>query len=132
MTQGTHEGIVREVLAAMVRNDLDSTRPLYHPDVLYRLEAYQKTIRGRDEFLAFIGGYYGRVANFRSDVHRVVASGDTVVVEGRESYDVGGAHVDFPFVSWVVFRDGKIAEWSDWFDSRLVGKQLKAGAAGKA
>jgi limonene-1,2-epoxide hydrolase len=38
--------------------------------------------------------------------------------------------VAFDYASWVRVVDGRIVEWSDYFDSRIVGRQLKAGTAG--
>ena len=102
--------VVRELLAAQVRGELAAARATIAPDVVYHLHAYQRTIRGVDEFIALLDGYYGRSRNFRSDVLRLVEQGEWVALQG---------HV----------VDGRIVEWHDYFDSRIVGKQLKAGRA---
>jgi limonene-1,2-epoxide hydrolase len=125
----TNGEIVRELLAAQVRGELDAARAMISPDVVYHLRAYQKTIRGIDEFLALLDGYYGRSRNFRSDVHRLIEQGEWVALQGHESYEMDGATVAFDYASWVRVVDGRIVEWNDYFDSRIVGKQLKAGAA---
>jgi ketosteroid isomerase-like protein len=123
--------IVRALLAAQVRGELEAARALIAPDVVYHLRAYQKTIRGIDDFLALLNGYYGRSKNFRSDVLRLVEQGEWVALQGHESYEMDGAAVAFDYASWVRVVDGRIVEWNDYFDSRIVGKQLKAkpGAA---
>lgn len=120
--------LVRELLAAQVRGELDAARAMIAPDVVYHLRAYQKTIRGVDEFIALLDGYYGRSRNFRSDVLRLVEQGEWVALQGHESYELDGAPVAFDYASWVRVVDGRIVEWNDYFDSRIVGKQLKAGA----
>lgn len=126
----TNGEIVRALLAAQVRGELHAVRALIAPDVVYHLRAYQRTIRGIEDFLQLLDGYYGRSHNFRSEVLRLVEDGDWVALQGHESYTLDGAHVEFDYASWVRVVDGRIAEWNDYFDSRVVGKQLKAGAGG--
>jgi limonene-1,2-epoxide hydrolase len=127
---GTNGEIVRELLAAQVRGELAAARELIAPDVVYHLRAYQKTIRGIDEFIALLDGYYGRSRNFRSEILRLVEEGEWVALQGHESYELDGAPVAFDYASWVRVVDGRIVEWSDYFDSRIVGKQLRAVTAG--
>lgn len=121
----TNEATVRLVLQSLVRGELAAARGHLDPDLVYNLHAYQKTVRGADQFVAFLSGYYGQAANFRSDIHELLASGDSVAIRGREAYDMNGAHVEFDYASWVRLADGKIVEWSDYFDSRIVGRQMK-------
>ena len=125
----TNGEIVRDLLAAQVRGELDAARAMIAPDVVYHLRAYQKTIRGIDEFITLLDGYYGRARNFRSDVLRLVEQGEWVALQGHESYELDGANVAFDYASWVRVVDGRIVEWNDYFDSRIVGKQLKAATA---
>jgi limonene-1,2-epoxide hydrolase len=125
----TNGELVRELLAAQVRGQLSAARGLIAPDVVYHLRAYQKTIRGIDEFIALLDGYYGRSRNFRSEILRLVEQGEWVALQGHESYELDGAAVAFDYASWVRVVDGRIVEWNDYFDSRIVGRQLKAGAA---
>jgi limonene-1,2-epoxide hydrolase len=129
---GTNGQIVRDLLAAQVRGELTAVRELIAPDVVYHLRAYQKTIRGIDEFLGLLDGYYGRSRNFRSEILRLVEQGEWVALQGHESYELDGAAVAFDYASWVRVVDGRIVEWSDYFDSRIVGKQLKAGTAARS
>jgi ketosteroid isomerase-like protein len=126
----TNGQIVRELLAAQVRGELAAARALIAPEVVYHLRAYQKTIRGIDEFIGLLDGYYGRSRNFRSDVQRLIEQGEWVALQGHESYELDGAAVAFDYASWVRVVDGRIVEWNDYFDSRIVGKQLKAGRVG--
>jgi limonene-1,2-epoxide hydrolase len=125
----TNGELVRELLAAQVRGQLSAARGLIAPDVVYHLRAYQKAIRGIDEFIALLDGYYGRSRNFRSEILRLVEQGEWVALQGHESYELDGAAVAFDYASWVRVVDGRVVEWNDYFDSRIVGKQLKAGAA---
>ena len=125
----TNEEIARAVLAAQVRGELDAVRGLFAPDVVYHLHAYQRTVHGLEAFFGLLEGWYGRAQGFRSDVLRSVAQGEWVVLQGEEAYVLDGARVEFPYASWVRVVDGRIVEWHDYFDSRIVGKQLKAGRA---
>ncbi len=124
----SNEAIVRTALTALVNGDLATARPLFTDDIVYHLHAYQKVVRGADEFVSFLTGYYGRAKDFRSDIHRLIADGDFVALQGRETYEMDGAKCAFDYASWVRLENGRIAEWHDYFDSRILGKQLKAKA----
>lgn len=126
----SNETIVRTTLAALVKGDLASARPFLADDIVYHLHAYQKTVRGADDFVSFLTQYYGRAQDFRSDIHRLIADGDFVAIQGRETYVMNGATCGFDYASWVRLENGRIAEWSDYFDSRILGKQLKAATQG--
>jgi ketosteroid isomerase-like protein len=60
----------------------------------------------------------------RYDVEQVIESGDSAMVEGVESYVKDGKTVRLPYMSRFRFRDGKIAEWRDYFDLQTVLRQL--------
>jgi ketosteroid isomerase-like protein len=115
-------------MASLVRGELASARDCFGPDFVYHLRAYQRTVHGADAFIELLSGYYRQAQNFRSDVLRLVASGDSVAIEGHESYELDGKAVSYAFASWVRLSGGRIVEWADYFDSRTVAKQLKAGA----
>lgn len=124
----SNETIVRTALAALVQGDLATARPMFTDDIVYHLHAYQKKVRGVDEFIAFLTGYYGRAKDFRNVVDRAIAQGDFVALQGKEFYEMDGAKCEFDYASWVRLENGRIAEWHDYFDSRILGKQLKAKA----
>lgn len=57
------------------------------------------------------------VVRFEHDIHRVVAEGDTVVVEHTETWHFDtGESVKNPFVTIHEVRDGKISLWRDYWD----------------
>ena len=57
------------------------------------------------------------VVRFEHDIHRVVAEGDTVVVEHTETWHFEtGESVVNPFVTVHEVRNGKIALWRDYWD----------------
>jgi ketosteroid isomerase-like protein len=124
----TNERLVRHAMDSLVRGELASARDCFGPDFVYHLRAYQRTVHGADAFIELLSGYYRQAQNFRSDVLRLVASGDSVAIEGHESYELDGKAVSYAFASWVRLSGGRIVEWADYFDSRTVAKQLKAGA----
>lgn len=126
----SNETIVRTTLAALVKGDLASARAFLADDIVYHLHAYQKTVRGVNDFVTFLTAYYGRAKDFRSDIHRLIADGDFVAIQGREDYEMDGAKCGFDYASWVRLENGRIVEWSDYFDSRILGRQLKAAKAG--
>jgi ketosteroid isomerase-like protein len=57
-------------------------------------------------------------------VERIIESGDSAMVEGVEHYVKDGKSVSLPYMSRFKFRDGKIAEWRDYFDLQTVLRQL--------
>lgn len=129
MTTQDNGWIVNHVLQALVTHQLDSAREYIAPDIVYHVHAYGKVVRGREEFIAFLENYYGRVEDFRSVVDETLVAGDSVAIRGSESYVMNGQKISFPYASWARLRDGRIVEWDDFFDSRTIGKQLKAGTA---
>ena len=48
----------------------------------------------------------------------------SAMVEGVEHYVKDGKSVSLPYMSRFKFRDGKIAEWRDYFDLQTVLRQL--------
>lgn len=129
MTTRDNGWIVNHVLQSLVTHKLDAAREYIAPDIVYHLHAYGKVVRGREEFIGFLENYYGRVADFRSIVEETLVAGDSVAIRGSESYVMNGQKISFPYASWARLEDGRIVEWADYFDSRIIGKQLKAGTA---
>jgi len=57
------------------------------------------------------------VERFEHEIHRVVAEGDSVIVEHTETWHFAtGEKIRNPFVTVHVVRDGRIALWRDYWD----------------
>jgi limonene-1,2-epoxide hydrolase len=57
------------------------------------------------------------VVRFEHDIHRVVAEGDTVILEHTERWHFEtGEMIENPFVTVHTVRDGKITLWRDYWD----------------
>ena len=57
------------------------------------------------------------VVRFEHEIHRVVAEGDSVIVEHTETWHFEtGEKIKNPFVTVHVVRDGKIELWRDYWD----------------
>jgi limonene-1,2-epoxide hydrolase len=64
------------------------------------------------------------VARFEHEIHRVVAEGDTVVVEHTETWHFEtGEKVTNPFVTVHEVRKGKITLWRDYWDLNTLMSQ---------
>ena len=44
------------------------------------------------------------------DTRTVLGDGDAVILEGYATLDIGGQHLEYPFVERYTMRDGKIVE----------------------
>ncbi len=61
------------------------------------------------------------VARFEHEVHRVVAEGDSVVVEHTETWHFEtGEILKNDFVTIHIIKDGKIALWRDYWDMNTL------------
>ena len=81
-------------------------------------------ITGRDKIAAALGGMASQFTSCGWEVKHQVASGDVVMNERIDRFTIGGKEVEIPVMGTFVLRDGKIAEWRDYFDLAMWQKQL--------
>jgi limonene-1,2-epoxide hydrolase len=123
----TEEAVVRAFLAEVDVEQWDATqidRILDHmaPDVRYHIYAWEDPLVGHDALRAEWLQQAALFCDFRAEIVTIGSAGRTVFVERRESMTLAGTPgVTLHFVGvFEVDRDGKIAVWRDYSDSREV------------
>jgi len=119
----SHADTIRAYYAAWVADDLETVMSLCTDDVV-AINIPIGPIRGKAAVRDFFARFGKGVSAKRYDVHRVLVSGDSAVIEGVENYVKNGRQVSLPYMSTFLFRGDLICEWRDYFDLQTVLKQL--------
>jgi ketosteroid isomerase-like protein len=127
MTEQSSIQVVREMFAAMARRDIAGVLDRLSEDIEWRIAGpselpFAGTHRGRDEVARFFETF-GRSAEFEEfEPQEYFASGEKVVVLGRERQRVRktGRVVETEWAMAFVVRDGKIAKFHNYVDTHAV------------
>jgi limonene-1,2-epoxide hydrolase len=119
----THTDLINTYYAAWVRDDLEAVLALCTDD-LVAVNVPIGPVRGKQAVREFLTKFGRGMQQRRYAVERIIESGDSAMVEGVEHYVRDGKSVSLPYMSRFKFRDGKIAEWRDYFDLQTVLRQL--------
>jgi limonene-1,2-epoxide hydrolase len=119
----THTDLIHTYYAAWVRDDLEAVLALCTDD-LVAVNVPIGPVRGKQAVREFLTKFGRGMQQKRYAVERIIESGDSAMVEGVEHYVRDGKSVSLPYMSRFKFRDGKIAEWRDYFDLQTVLRQL--------
>jgi len=117
--------VVQEFCDLMVKRDAGALRPLLADDVVYQntgmvaasgIEAVLENVAG--QFAMFPDSYEYRTIN-------AVGEGDVVMNERIDMIKGPDGKVHgLPVMGAFVVRDGKIARWTDYWDSGLIMKMM--------
>jgi limonene-1,2-epoxide hydrolase len=112
----TPEETVNEFIRRIVAADLDGACELASTDLEYDNVPVGKS-HGHDGLKAILGGLLTGVAGVDWVIHRQVASGNVVMNERTDRFQVGETWMDLPVAGiFEVGDDGKIVLWRDYFD----------------
>ncbi len=123
--EAANADVVRRMIDAVNRRDLDALDAVVAPDVVRRSAATAGvTVRSLDDFKAFLESDFATVPDSVIDVRHLIAQDDLVAVHaiysGTQQGPMGpfpptGKRVEGPFLSFLRIADGKIAEmWVEW------------------
>lgn len=107
--------IIRDFCAAWSRLDVDEIVDYFTEDGVYHNMPAQP-VAGREGLKQFIGGFVANWDKTEWKVLNLLAEGDIVMAERLDCTIAGGKPVDLPCFGIFHMRDGKIAEWRDYFD----------------
>jgi len=120
--------VVQQFCDLMVERDAEALRPLLADDVVYQntgmeaasgIEAVLGNVAG--QFAMFPDSYEYRTMN-------LVGEGDVVMNERLDMITGPDGKVHgLPVMGTFVVRDGKIARWTDYWDSGLIMKMMSGG-----
>lgn len=118
-----NERIVRDFIAAWSRLDAAELAGYFAEDgVYYNMPA--QPVKGRANLRNFIGGFIKSWDKTEWDIVNLLAQGDIVMVERLDRTVAGGKPVNLPCVGIFEMRNGKIAEWRDYFDMATFTRAL--------
>ena len=119
----SHADTIQAYYAAWVADDLDTVMG-YCTDDVVAINVPIGPLRGKPAVRDFAARFGRGVTDKRYEIHRILESADSAVVEGVENYSKNGRQVSLPYMSTFLFRDGHICEWRDYFDLQTVLQQL--------
>lgn len=125
--EGTPEQIVDEFIRRVVAVDLDGACELVSDDVEYDNVPMGKN-HGPAEMKAFLSSM-SRFKEVQFVVHRQTATGNIVMNERSDRFDLGDRWVDLPVAGVFEVDDGKITLWRDYFDLGSFTKQMMGDAS---
>jgi limonene-1,2-epoxide hydrolase len=125
MSAKSAKQVVQQFCDGMVNRDAEALRPLLTDDVVYQ-NAGMPSAEGIDATLAALTFQFEMFPDsYEYETINVVAEGDVVMNE-RLDYVRGpdGQRHGLPVMGTFVVRDGKIARWTDYWDSALIAKMM--------
>jgi limonene-1,2-epoxide hydrolase len=84
---------------------------------------------GREAILGLLHMFVTPAERVEFRVRNIVATGDTVLTERVDVFQLPNATIELPVMGTFEVRDGKIAAWRDYFDLNTYMSQLQ-GANG--
>lgn len=109
------EQTVSAFIDALCRNDLDEACTYVTDDIEYDNVPLAK-VHGPDGLRTTLAPFLGACSAIEWVVHHQAASGDVVMNERTDRFQMGGRWVQLDVAGLFVLRDGKIALWRDYFD----------------
>ena len=110
-----NERIVRDFIAAWERLDAAELAAYFTADGCYYNIPVQP-VRGRDNVEKFIREFTATWTETRWEIVSIGAVGERVYAERMDRTKTTGGDVDLPCLGVFEMRDGRIAEWRDYFD----------------
>ena|SRR5689334_6565573 len=133
MSEQTNTAVIQTIYAAFNSGDIQK--------VMSIVDTNAKWVNYGPDVIPYFGDFTGRIADFfkalgentdggKVIIDRYIASGDTVVTQGRYIGTARntGAGIDEPIAHVFTLRDGKITSWTGYGDTAKV----VAAHAGKA
>jgi limonene-1,2-epoxide hydrolase len=119
-----NEKLVRAFVEACNANELERILACFAPDAVYHNIPLQP-VRGVDAIRAVLQGFLGMASEVDWVVHHLAETPDGVVLTERtDRFRVRERWIELPVMGAFVVRDGRIAEWRDYFDMKQFQDQL--------
>ena len=121
----TSKQVVQEFCDLMVKRDAELLRPYLAANVVYQ-NTGMPAASGIEDVVANVAGQFAMFSDsYEYKTINCVAEGDVVMNE-RLDHVKGpdGAVHALPVMGTFVVRDGKIARWTDYWDSGLIAKMM--------
>ena len=119
--------VVERFCAAFSAKDVDTIAGLLADDVVYH-NVGMAPADGKEASLAMIQGFLDMSEGMSFEIHRISASGDSVLTERTDTFTINGAKAPIPVMGAFDLRDGLITGWRDYFDLGLTTKMMSGEA----
>jgi limonene-1,2-epoxide hydrolase len=103
--------------------DIESALALCTDDIEYD-NVPMPTAHGKDEVRQFLGPFIAGAGRIEWVTHREAETGDIVMNERTDRFEMGDRWLEIPVVGVWELRDGLIALWRDYFDLGQFNEQL--------
>jgi limonene-1,2-epoxide hydrolase len=107
--------VVHAFMAAAAVRDYDAAMELLTDDVEYQ-NMMLPAVHGKAAVRETLEALLALCTDSEWVTHRELASGDLVMNERTDRFEMGGTWVDLPVAGVFELRDGRIALWRDYFD----------------
>ena len=114
---------VRTFITHVESKDLEAALALCTDDIEYD-NVPMPTAHGKDEVRSFLGPFIAGAGAIEWVIHREAATGDIVMNERTDRFEMGDRWLEIPVVGVWELRDGLIALWRDYFDLGQFNEQL--------
>jgi limonene-1,2-epoxide hydrolase len=119
----TSTEVVQQFCAAFSTKDVDTIASLLADDVVYH-NVGMAPADGKEASLATIQGFLDMAEAMSFEIHRIAASGESVLTERTDTFTINGARAPIPVMGTFDLRDGLIVGWRDYFDLGLTTKMM--------
>ena len=116
--------IVQELCDRMVQRDAEALRRFFTDDAVYQNCGMPATV-GVDAIVQNLAGQFGMFPDsYEYVVKNIVGDGDVVLTERLDLIGTQSGVQAVPVMGAFVLRDGKIARWTDYWDTSLPMKMM--------
>ena len=113
---------IRNLVAAFNTKDIDAIMEFFTDDAVYH-NMPMGPVNGTAGVRGLITGFIGPAEKLDWEILNIAQSGNTVLAERVDRFVINGKDVVLPCNGAFEMRDGKIAEWRDYFDMATWQKQ---------
>ena len=111
------ERLVREFCDIWAKRDIDEIVAYFHPDAVYH-NMPMEPATGHDAIRSVLQTFVPMSSEIEFVMHAIASSGSTVHTERVDVFQIGPNRVELPVAGVFEIRDGKIAAWRDYFDTK--------------
>ena len=114
---------VNAFMTAAAKRDYDTALPLLTDDIEYQNMPITP-VKGREAVKEQLEALLAMGTDSEWKVLNEVATGNVVMNERVDRFQLGGKWAELPVMGIFVLRDGLIAEWRDYFDLQTIMGQI--------
>ena len=117
------EKLVNDFCETWKSRNLDRIMSFFTDDAVYH-NIPMEPARGKDAIRQVINSFLPMATAVEFKILRSASSGNVVLNERIDAFEMGGKHVELPVAGVFEVRNGKISTWRDYFDLQMWTKPL--------